>query len=214
MNKHAIHIKKGRKFDQVLAGARSVFMEQGYEGASVDDIARAANVSKATLYSYFPNKESLFTQVAIGECLNQADRATAEIDLTAPVAEVLRAAANHLLGFFLSDFGISIYRICVAESGRFPDLGRHFYETGPARAKNILTSYLAQATERGELQIAPADLTLAAHQFVELCRAGLFHRRLFFVQTEFTPAERDQVAQGATDMFLAHYKARPELPGG
>ena len=45
-------VRKGRKFDQVLAGARDVFMADGFEGASVDAIARAAGVSKATLYSY------------------------------------------------------------------------------------------------------------------------------------------------------------------
>jgi len=55
-----IEIKRGRKFDQVLSGARDVFLRDGFEGASVDDIARAAGVSKATLYSYFPDKRLLF----------------------------------------------------------------------------------------------------------------------------------------------------------
>ncbi|MEL6597866.1 MAG: helix-turn-helix domain-containing protein, partial [Pseudomonadota bacterium] len=57
-------IKRGRKFDQVLDGARKIFMSDGYEGASVDDIAKAAEVSKATLYSYFPDKRLLFMEVA------------------------------------------------------------------------------------------------------------------------------------------------------
>ena len=55
----AIHIKRGRKFDQVLEGARTVFMRDGFEGANVDDIAASAGVSKATLYSYFPDKRVL-----------------------------------------------------------------------------------------------------------------------------------------------------------
>ena len=53
-------IKRGRKFDQVLEGARTVFLRDGYSGASVDDIATEAGVSKATLYSYFPDKQILF----------------------------------------------------------------------------------------------------------------------------------------------------------
>ena len=57
-------VRKGRKFDQVLAGARDVFMADGFEGASVDAIARVAGVSKATLYSYFPDKRLLFMEVA------------------------------------------------------------------------------------------------------------------------------------------------------
>ena len=64
MGDTATVVRTGRKFDQVLAGAREVFMADGFEGASVDDIARAAGVSKATLYSYFPDKKLLFMEVA------------------------------------------------------------------------------------------------------------------------------------------------------
>ena len=60
MNTHSPTIRKGRKFDQVLEGARSVFLADGFEGASVDQIAKVAGVSKATLYSYFPDKRLLF----------------------------------------------------------------------------------------------------------------------------------------------------------
>jgi TetR/AcrR family transcriptional repressor of mexJK operon len=61
MNAEA-QIKKGRKFDQVIEGA-AVFLREGFEGASVDEIARDAGVSKATLYSYFPDKQHLFLAV-------------------------------------------------------------------------------------------------------------------------------------------------------
>ncbi|MEZ5686188.1 MAG: helix-turn-helix domain-containing protein, partial [Paracoccaceae bacterium] len=73
-------IRKGRKFDQVLEGARAVFLRDGFEGASVDDIAREAGVSKATLYSYFPDKRLLFMEVAKCECARQADEAAALIE--------------------------------------------------------------------------------------------------------------------------------------
>ena len=62
-------VRTGRKFDQVLEGARTIFLAVGFEGASVDDIAREAGVSKATLYSYFPDKRLLFTEVARTECV-------------------------------------------------------------------------------------------------------------------------------------------------
>ena len=71
-------------------------MRDGFEGASVDDIAKAAGVSKATLYSYFPDKRLLFSEVAKGECNRQADGAIAEIDINAPVEVNLAAAAGHL----------------------------------------------------------------------------------------------------------------------
>jgi len=180
-------------------------MTDGYEGASVDDIARAAQVSKATIYSYFENKEALFMRVASDECLRQLKLATDDIDRSAPVAQVLGVAAQWLLGFFLSDFGQSIYRICVAESTRFPELGRIYYETGPAHVRKELMDYLQEASARGQLEIAPDELELAANQFIELCRANLFHRRMFFVQLDFSADEIAAVRDGAVSTFLARY---------
>ena len=120
-------IKQGRKFDQVVEGAREVFLKDGFEGASVDDIARAAQVSKATLYSYFPDKRRLFMEVAKRECQRQADVAIAQTRMDGPADKVLFAASSAMVRFFLSEFGRQTYRIAVAESERFPELGRDFY---------------------------------------------------------------------------------------
>ncbi|WP_377510567.1 TetR/AcrR family transcriptional regulator [Octadecabacter sp. R77987] len=198
-------IKKGRKFDQVLAGATEVFLASGFEGASVDDIARAAGVSKATLYSYFPDKRLLFMEVAKGECCRQADLAVETIDMSAPVATVLRAAADHMIDFITSEFGQRIFRICVAESDRFPELGREFYNSGPALIRGRLVSYFEQAVIRGDLAID--DLTLAADQFHELCKADLFTRMVFNISDKFTATEKQRIAQGAVTTFLARYGA-------
>ena len=73
-------VRKGRKFDQVIEGARQVFLNDGFEGASVDDIAKTAGVSKATLYSYFPDKRHLFMEVAKTECQRQAQISMDMID--------------------------------------------------------------------------------------------------------------------------------------
>ncbi|WP_342078037.1 TetR/AcrR family transcriptional regulator [Yoonia sp. SS1-5] len=197
--------KKGRKFDQVLDGARQVFMSDGFEGASVDDIARAANVSKATLYSYFPDKRFLFMQVARTECQRQADRALESIDMDAPVQDVLQSIAMQMVNFITSQFGKRIFRICVGESDRFPELGREFYESGPMLIRGRIVDFFEKAVARGELKID--DMTLAADQFHELCKADLFPRMVFNMADEFTPAEKDRVVNGAVDVFLARYGA-------
>ncbi len=98
-------IRKGRKFDQVLAGARTIFLRDGFDGASVDDIAREAKVSKATLYSYFPDKRLLFKEVATNECRRQATEAVELIDRSAAPTAVLTAAAYKLVAFMTSTFG-------------------------------------------------------------------------------------------------------------
>nr|RDS97203.1 TetR/AcrR family transcriptional regulator [Cereibacter sphaeroides f. sp. denitrificans] len=199
--------RKGRKMPQVLEGARTIFLRDGFEGASVDDIARAAGVSKATLYSYFPDKRLLFLEVAKAECLRQAEETVALITADLAPRAVLTLAATRIVAFVLSDFGIRTYRICVAEADRFPELGHEFYESGPALVRQRIVDYLAQAVGRGELAID--DLELAADQFAELCKADLFNRIVFGVGSAVGEPERQKVAQGAVEMFLARYAPRP-----
>lgn len=205
MNAPATEIKRGRKFDQVLEGARAVFLADGFEGASVDLIAKAAGVSKATLYSYFPDKRLLFMEVATLECRRQADEALGEIDFSAPVEHVMRAAGKRMLNFFLSPFGRGTFRICVAESDRFPELGREFYKCGPLMVRQTIVEYLRQAAERGELAID--DFDLAADQFAELCKADMFPRMIMGVNLDFSEAEKERVLAGAVQMFMARYGA-------
>ncbi|WP_281966624.1 TetR/AcrR family transcriptional regulator [Roseovarius nanhaiticus] len=196
-------IRKGRKFDQVLEGAREVFMLNGFDGANVDDIARAAGVSKATLYSYFPDKRVLFSEVARIECDRQASAAIAEIEPTAPVETSLRELADRITRFFLSDFGQQIYRICVAESHRFPDLGQRFYASGPQMLRTRLGTILSAYVARGELKID--DIDMAANQMVELCKSDLFSRRLCGINDGISEADIARVTGAAVEMFLARY---------
>lgn len=205
MTAMAAEIKKGRKFEQVLEGARSIFMRDGFEGASVDDIARAAGVSKATLYSYFPDKRLLFSEVARIECNRQAEEALEVIGVEAPIEIVLHEAASRIVRFFLSDFGQQVFRICVSESYRFPELGQRFYNSGPALVRERMSQVLAPYVERGILKID--DMDLAANQFGELCKSDLFVRCLCGVGCDLTEENIERVVSGAVEMFLARYKA-------
>ena len=205
MTAMAAEIKKGRKFDQVLEGAREIFLRDGFEGASVDEIARAAGVSKATLYSYFPDKRLLFSEVARIECNRQAEETIEGIGNEASVEHVLHESANRIVRFFLSDFGQQVYRICVAESYRFPELGQRFYASGPALVRERMAQVLAPFVERGELRID--DMNLAADQFGALCKSDLFVRCLCGVECEMTEDAIERVVRGVVDMFLARYRA-------
>ena len=203
MNTATPKVRKGRKFDQVLEGARTVFMADGFEGASVDEIARVAAVSKATLYSYFPDKRLLFMEVANAECMRQSQEAMDNIDMASPPREVLGQAGRHFLRFITSTLGQQIFRICVAESDRFPELGQQFYNSGPAVMRAEMATYFAGARDRGELQID--DLILAADQFGELCKADIWTRLIFGVSKSVTDAEIDRVVDNAVETFLARY---------
>lgn len=205
MNITAPQVRKGRKYDQVLEGARSVFMADGFEGASVDEIARVAAVSKATLYSYFPDKRLLFMEVASAECIRQSREAVDSIDMAAPPHEVLSEAGHHFLRFLTSTFGLQVFRICVAESDRFPEIGQQFYASGPAVMRQEMAAYFQEAEARQELKID--DYVLAADQFGELCKADIWPRLIFGVSKSVSDAEIDRVVEGAVETFLARYGA-------
>jgi len=203
MDGSAPEIKRGRKYDQVVAGARKVFLAQGFEGASVDLIAKEAGVSKATLYSYFPDKRVLFVEVAKQECAVQADRAL-QVDATdVPVREMLTSMSYKMMEFLTSDFAQRIFRICVAESDRFPELGREFYISGPKLLEDRLTEYFEHACARGELEID--DVGLAAMQFQELMKSEIFVQMIFNIIETPSQEQVDRVIKGAVDMFLARY---------
>ena len=197
---------RGRKVDQVIEGARQVFLRDGFEGASVDAIAREAGVSKATLYSYFADKRVLFMHVGLCECQRQSSIALGEIDFAAPAREVLRIAGETMLAFITSEFGERVFRICVAEADRFPELGRAFYESGPMVMRAHMVAYLQAAVERGELGID--DFELAADQFAELCKVDLFPRMIFGLGQP-SDAERTRIVAAAVEMFMARYAAPP-----
>ena len=203
-------VRRGRKFDQVLEGARQVFMADGFEGASVDDIARAAEVSKATLYSYFPDKRLLFLEVANAECGRQSQEAIESIDMAAPPEVVLNDVGHRFLRFITSTFGMQIFRMCVAESDRFPQIGQQFYNSGPAVMRAEMAQYFQEAAGRGELVIE--DYVLAADQFGELCKADIWARLIFGVSKSVSDAEIDRVVEGAVATFMARYGATAPVP--
>jgi AcrR family transcriptional regulator len=202
-----IQIKKGRKFDQVIAGARAVFMREGYEGASVDEIARDAGVSKATLYSYFPDKQHLFLAVLQEECTQQSEIELMMDDGSMSVPDTLCFICRTLITFVVSPFGQDMFRVCVAEAKRFPQLGQAFYDSGPKRWNRKIGQFLDTPRARAVLDIT--DPLLAADQLAQLCRTDLMVRVLFGIGDAPDDADIAKIADEAVAMFLARYGRKP-----
>lgn len=192
------------KARQILDGARSAFHELGYEGASVDEIARRARVSKPTVYSHFGDKRAVFTAFMRRACEEQARRIfEVEVVEAGGVEPALRRVARHYVAFLHSPFAQDIFRSVVAEARRFPEIGRVFLESGPGLGARRLAGLLAQGVAQGELLID--DLDLAAHQLIELCKADLFYQRLLTEAPPPAEAEIARVADQAVTTFLKAY---------
>lgn len=196
-------VRKGRKFDQVLIGARTVFMRDGFARASVDDIAREAGVSKATIYAYFPDKQLLFLEVAGMECRRQVDDVEASITADVPVRTMLTDAGERIAAVMMSETGRQVFRIVIAEAEHFPGLAQEMYDFGPGVVLGRLARGLQGYVDAGDLAIP--DVELAAHQFVQLCRAPIHDRIVFGMAKSIKPEEVRRGIDGAVDMFMAFY---------
>jgi len=198
--------KRGRKYDDVVNGAKEVFLAQGFEGASMDEIARAAGVSKATLYSYFPDKKAMYMAVARTKYFHQIEVAQAEMDSDLPVEACLRFAAQKLVFESLTPFSRDVFRLAAGEAARFPDIARECYEAGPAAIKKAILPVLEDGVTKGELTIE--NLDFAAEQFMELCKVDLFNKYVCGARDSFTDAEKNLVLEEALRMFMARYASK------
>lgn len=193
-----------RKLAQVLEGARAVIVAKGFDGASVDDIARQAGISKATMYRYFPDKTALFQAVMSRDCARQSSAVAEVVDCGKPLSALLQDFGESYLAFILSDFAQDVFRTAVAESERFPEVARTFYETSIDRTRQALLPFMEGAARHGKLPIDDPDL--AARRFLALCKGDLPLTQLFGARTAFTPAEISDHVRGAVDAFLKIYR--------
>lgn len=191
---------------QILDGARSVFMAQGFDAASMGEIARSAGVSKGTLYVYFKNKEELFEAIAHEQCEVQAESVFTLDPADQDVEAALTRVGAGIVRLVCQPERASPLRTVIAIADRMPDIGRQFYETGPACGIAMLASYLAAQVAAGTLAID--DCEIAAAQFIDACQSTLFKPILF----NFAPPPSDEriahVVGIAVRTFLAAYRVR------
>jgi AcrR family transcriptional regulator len=190
---------------QIMEGARTVFLASGFDGASMNDVARVSGVSKGTLYVYFESKEQLFEALIREERRQQAERLT-DFELESDdVRGSLFKFGCRLIEMMSRPDTLAHVRTVIAASAKFPQLGRAFYEAGPCFGANRLSTYMRRMNEEGVLRIA--DVERAGWQFLELCQAGTFKPLLFRMIDELTPAQIEAGVGGAVEVFMAAYGA-------
>lgn len=190
---------------QILDGARRVFMELGFDGASMGEIARAAGVSKGTLYVYFADKNALFEAIVEQECLEQGKIAF-DFDPAKDVETTLRNFGRAYIEVLCRPDGGSAVRTVMAIAERKPELGRRFYERVLAHTINRLAGYLDVKVKEKHLSID--DTQLAAAQFMMMCQATLFQPYIFQAKPAPTTTQIETVVKSAMHLFLAGYRPR------
>jgi len=143
------------KRDQILAGARRVFLRDGFAAASTDAIAAEAKVSKRTLYVYYPSKEDLFVDVLQKLTIeNPQTRALESMEEMTPGSEAelrgdLLELAQKIVTTMMQPDYLALLRTTIADTHRFPQLGGLFRATVPERAMRTFAVFIGRCQERG-----------------------------------------------------------------
>lgn len=187
----------------ILTIAGRTFLRQGYADASMDGIAAEVGGSKSTLYRYFPSKAALFAAYVeeIGT-LTWSALAAVQVEEKGTEA-VLEDTARAYLDLILSPSALAVTRLVMAETGRFPEIGRIFYERGIRRAESQIAAILRRLAERSDV---PGwnflALPGATAHFRALCEAGLHEKCLWGVYESASPEDVGSVAKQAVACFL------------
>jgi AcrR family transcriptional regulator len=199
--------RSARKRRSILDAAADLFLDQGYLGTAMDDVAARAQVSKQTVYKQFSSKEALFLAVISGMTGEASDRVQDELgDPPAGVAleEHLTAHADRQLGVVLTPRLMQLRRVVIGEAGRFPELGQALYDCGPGRAISGLATAFARWTAAGLL--SARDPHIAATHFNWLVMGESVNKAMLLGDGSAPDAlARQTMARSGVRVFLAAY---------
>jgi AcrR family transcriptional regulator len=189
----------------IIDAAAELFQEAGYEGASMNELAKRLGGSKATLYGYFPSKEELFGAVVRSVATAHLFDATRELQTDVVGRTALEMALIHfgerMLHVLTNDKkALAVYRMVVAEAGR-SDAGQIFHDAGPSESTAVLASVLEAAMARGEIR--RVDATVAARQYTALVTAEVSARIFQRDPPPLSLKEIQQLVARAADLFFA-----------
>jgi TetR/AcrR family transcriptional repressor of mexJK operon len=195
-----------RKRRTLLVAASAVFLEKGYDGTSMDDVAAKAEVSKPTVYKYFSDKEQLFAEIVHATTDQIDDLVHLVIETMAAESDMhagLTILARHFITALMRPEVLRLRRLVIANADRFPDVGRSWYEQGFERVLTTLASAFQNLADRKFLR--SSDPLIAANHFVGLLLWIPVNKAMFTGNHHATPDELELYALEAVGAFLTGY---------
>ena len=198
-----------RRRQAIIRAATEVFVRHGYLGATTDEVAARASVSKQTLYKDFADKQHLFAEIILDTTVQLvdglSDAAASTLDDAQDVRKALRDLADGFLRGLLQPDVLRLRRLVIAEADRFPEVGRAWFDRGFERTLVILGEAMRRLADRGLLHNL-SDPTLAAYQFAGLVMYQPMNQVMFAGTDALPPADKlNRIADSAVEMFLATY---------
>lgn len=195
-----------RKSAAIMEAATALFLEKGYDGTSMDDVATRAAVSKPTVYKHFSDKEQLFAEIvcATTDQIDELVRlVTATMADQADIEIGLATLARRFIDALMQPQLLQLRRLVIANAERFPEVGRDWYENGFERVLARLADTFQSLGERNLLRVD--DPLMSANHFVGLLLWIPVNKAMFTGNHRATPDEMDRYAIAAVRAFLTGY---------
>lgn len=193
---------RGRKAEQIYAAAKQIFMESGYEAASMDAVAARAGVSKATIYVHFEGKQALFEAIIRRHTETLFNRIQLP-EKFADLRQALTALARSFVEMILIPDALAMYRVVAAEAARQPEIGEAFYAAGPAYCRQKVGEYFLTLARRGLMRLDESEAPMLANLFLSML-AGDCHTSAMFGRDQDKTCLEKQI-QTAVDLIASRY---------
>lgn len=194
------------KRKKILDGAKEVFFANGFDGASMDAIARAAGVSKGTLYVYFENKDMLFAAL-IQDMKRDMPEAVFTIFEGENIEDVLLRIARNLVAKMIDPEHVALIRTVIGAVEKFPDLGRALHAAGPKRGSERMAEFIRRQIALGRL-VSSEDSQMIARTFIDLTVGGVISRALICGHPGITEEDREKHIRHGIGVFIRAYGPR------
>jgi len=187
----------------ILDAAKRLFTAQGFDGTSMDAVAKEAGVSKLTVYSHFGDKDALFKSAVEAKCEQQMPAAIFRVPQGTPIRDALIKIARAFHGLVHSPESLSLHRMMIGNAGQDPHLTELFFEAGPRKTLADFEQFLRQAISAKQLAIP--DPARAAQHFFCLLK-GIGHMKsLCGCQQAVPRSEVTAHIDSVVDLFLRAY---------
>jgi len=197
----------GEVEERILDAARKVFLDRGFEGASIEEIAAVARSGKPTIYSRFHDKKALFTAAVTRYGIAKQGRLENYSPSGTTIEERLASIGVTVLQEVLAPEWISLLRLAIAEARRFPDLGSVVMGVTRERGAETMMRLLGEAAESGEIETFPAfspdRLAMTARYFIDVMLLPQLMRALSGEPLETLHAEIGSYVSQRVAFFLA-----------
>lgn len=198
--------RSGRKRQNILAAARTIFAREGFAHAGMEQVARDAGVSTATLYAHFPGKAELFRLVVEDNIADIAGRVRQTVDGAGDAGTRLRAFGKAYAEFYCEPTARATFRMVVAERRRFPELADHFQERGRIELGGTLIEILEDLAAAGEIAIDKPSW--AAGQLQGMIEHATLILGMVAGDEVLPVRPLDDLVHDAVETFLARYGVR------